>query len=154
MHRAHSLIHSIFRDFGREEDLMLHEMASAWGGLFQPPLSLHTAPAFLKKGQLLINVDSAQWLQEISFHTEEMIKKLDSFGVKDIRLRVGRVRQSDPERRRKGKNAAQENKSARRALSAVEKSLISDLTSPVKDPELKDSIQRALKSALEAKGKR
>ncbi len=153
MHKAHSLIHSIFRDFGREEDLRLHEMASAWGGLFQPPLSLHTAPAFLKKGQLLINVDSAQWLQEISFHTEEMIKRLDSFGVKDIRLRVGRVRHADPERR-KGKNAAQETRSARRALSAVEKSLISDMTSPVKDPELKDSIQRALKSAFEAKGRR
>lgn len=45
--------------------------------------------------QLTINVDSPQWLHEISFYKEDIIKKLHIFGVKDIRLRVGRVRPNE-----------------------------------------------------------
>ncbi|MBI4824071.1 MAG: DUF721 domain-containing protein [Nitrospirae bacterium] len=92
MQRAGSVIHSIIKDLGMEDNLCLYRMKSEWHSLFQPPVCLHMSPSSLSEAHLTINVDSPQWLQEISFYKEDIIRKLHGFGVKDIRLRVGRVR--------------------------------------------------------------
>lgn len=87
MKRADSAIYHIVKDMGMEDALKLHRINKLWNTLFQEPLSLHTSPSRLSKGQLVINVDSPVWLQEISFYKADIIKKLSRFGVKDIRLK-------------------------------------------------------------------
>ncbi len=38
-----------------------------------------------------MNVDSNVWLQELKFYKEDILKKLSSYGVKTLKLRLGRV---------------------------------------------------------------
>ncbi|MDP2167008.1 MAG: DUF721 domain-containing protein [Thermodesulfovibrionales bacterium] len=89
MERAGLQIHSIMKGLGLEDGLRFYRIMSCWDETFQPPLSLHMRPARLKEAELLINVDSPLWLQQISFLKEDIIGRLGPFGVKKIRLRLG-----------------------------------------------------------------
>jgi len=90
--RAGSLIDSIMKDLGLSEGVALSRIKSNWPELFQPPLVYHMSPSALREAELLLNVDSPEWLQQLSFYREEILKRLGPFGVKEVRFRLGRVR--------------------------------------------------------------
>lgn len=92
MQRAGSALSPVLKELGMESAIALHRLRGQWGSLFGEALSLHARPVSLSGGRLLINVDSPVWLQELSFLKADMAEKLKGFGVKDIRLRLGRIR--------------------------------------------------------------
>lgn len=91
MERAGSIVRSIVRDLGMEEGLQLSKIKRGWPELFRPPLGLHMSPVALKDSELLLNVDSPEWLQQISFLKADVLGRLVPFGVSEIRLKLGRV---------------------------------------------------------------
>jgi predicted nucleic acid-binding Zn ribbon protein len=71
----------------------------AWEGMVGKDVAKHTNPAFLKKGILMVGVDSSAWAYELSTHLKSlMLKKINQGlgreAVKDIHFRVGGLRKS------------------------------------------------------------
>jgi hypothetical protein len=132
--RAESALEPLIRELGLESALRLHIIGSRWGSLFPGSVSLHSAPSMLKDGELLVNVDSPAWLHEISYHRAGIIVKLRSLGVKDIRLRLGRV----------GKAPRAVPSSPEKRLPEKDSPFVDEVVSGIKDPELRASIRGAL----------
>jgi hypothetical protein len=91
MNRADSLLRPLIIDLGIEGAVRLDEIKRSWNTLFREPLSFHMTPAAFSSGELLIIVDSPVWLQELKFYKEDITGKLNHYGVKTVRFRLGRI---------------------------------------------------------------
>ena len=137
------IISPILRESGLEEGVRLNLIKSRWDGLFREPLSHHLYPVSLKDGELLMNVDSPVWLQEVTLHKEEILKVLKPFNVKEIRFRHGRSGF-----RRQGNRERQEDKRLNKGLSPESLNFIDETIGPLEDSELKDAIRSAMEKSL------
>ncbi|MCE5195046.1 MAG: DUF721 domain-containing protein [Nitrospiraceae bacterium] len=139
MRRADFLLAPILRNIGISEDVHLLKIKMEWSEIFEKPLSFHTSPAALKESELLINVDSAVWMQELSFYKETIVKKLNRFGIKSVRLKIGRVfpykKQSGP-------------KPEMRRMTIDDKAFIENTVSVIPEEDLKVQIKKAIEKSL------
>ncbi|MEW6571431.1 MAG: DciA family protein [Nitrospirota bacterium] len=137
MHRADSLLASFIEEQGLQEKVRLENIKKDWHKLFNKPLSLHMYPSVLTGGELLLNVDSHVWLNELNYCKGDIVRKLSCHGVRNVRLRLGRVRKAVmPGAQKKGLKD--------RALSADEISFIEEMTSFVQDERLRSVLQSAM----------
>lgn len=142
-----SLLSHTLKKFGLEEKLKLLSVQKAWHEIFSAPLSLHTYPAELKNGELLVNVDSPVWLQQLKFFKQDMIKKLHGYDIREIVFRRGRVYSKGAgEQRAQGLKNAEPSKP--RTLEPSETEWIGQIISDIHDPELKESMRKAIEKAL------
>jgi hypothetical protein len=142
--RTGDLLIPIIKNLGIEDNLRLAEIKKDWNNLFKDPLSLHMFPSKLSEGEILINVDSAVWLQELNYYKDDILKKLNKYGVKEARLRLGKVQ----------KNISSEVKSKKlkaRRFSVQELSYIDQVVLKINDPELREIVRRALEKAIASK---
>lgn len=139
MKRADSLLTPLIRNLGIEDAVRLGHIKKEWACVFERPVSLHMSPANLKEGELLINVDSPVWLQQLSFYKETIIKKLHPFGIKAVRFKLGRVL---PEKKQ------DKTIPKRQALTAKEHSYIEETVSSIPDQELRDRIKKAIEKSI------
>lgn len=139
MERADSLLTPLIRNLGIEDAVRQGYIKKEWACIFERPVSLHMSPANLKEGELLINVDSPVWLQQLSFYKETIIKKLHPFGIKTVRFKLGRVL---PEKKQ------DKTTSRRQALTTNEHSYIEETVSSIPDQELKDRIKKAIEKSI------
>lgn len=139
-----TLIAPFLREFRMEEAVRFEGIKGAWGNIFREPLSLHMSPVSLKKGELLINVDSPLWLQQLSFLKNQIIDNLSPFEVKDLRFRVGRV-VSAPN------NAAQSSSARNRFLGSDALREIENVVSGINDDNIKEGIRKAMEKSLSAR---
>ena len=141
MKRVGSLLRHLIKNLDIEEGVRLAEIRKNWQFLFQKPLPCHMAPSRLAGGDLLLNVDSPIWLQELNIHREEILRKLRPFGVRSVRFRLGKVSAvTTPE--------AKSQKTKPRTLNAEECSYIEQTTSQIHDDRLKGTIKTALERAI------
>ncbi len=89
--RIGALIAHLVREMGMEEAVRFEEIKKKWEDIFGEPLSLHMYPSRLQRGELLINVDSPLWLQQLSFLKTQIIRNLAPFEIRDIRFRIGKL---------------------------------------------------------------
>ncbi|MDP3260906.1 MAG: DUF721 domain-containing protein, partial [Thermodesulfovibrionales bacterium] len=68
MKRADSLLAPLIKNLKLEDAVKLGRIKTGWADIFEKPVSLHMFPAMLKEGELLINVDSPMWMQQLSFY--------------------------------------------------------------------------------------
>lgn len=115
-----------------------------WSRLFNEPLSLHTYPVELKDGELLINVDSPLWLQELKFFKGDMLGKLRAYRIASIRFKHGRVYRS---RRTAPATGTPDTAHGKKGISASEREWIEQIVSEIKDPELRDHLRALLEKA-------
>jgi hypothetical protein len=144
VNRIGGLLSPLLKGLGIEEAVRLEGIKGEWTNIFREPLSLHMHPSRLKNGELLINVDSAVWLQQISFYRAEIIGKLGPFGIKDVRFRIGRAgtgRKPQSERPQQGKSR----------LDGDAMRQIEETVSGMEDSPVKESIRRAMAKALAKK---
>ncbi len=141
MKRADSLLTPFIRELGIEDGVKLAEIRRNWYNLFDKPLSYHMSPFILSKGEILLNVDSPVWLQELTFYKEDIIKKMSSYGVKTVRFRLGRVSI-------KVKSGIQGQKSRVEQLTTEELSYIEETVSKINDEKLKETVQKAMKKSF------
>ncbi len=144
MKKLGDLISPLVREFGMEEAVRFEEIRKDWGDLFNEPLSLHMFPSHLQKGELLINVDSPLWLQQLTFLKAQIIKNLARFGIKDVRFRIGKV--AAPRNRK-----AQPLHPASPALRSDSLRQIEDTVEKIDDSVIKESIRKAMGKALSSR---
>ncbi len=139
METAGSLISPLLRRLGIDEEVRLRRIRNDWHTLFEKPLSQHMSPSKLLEGDLLLSVDSPAWMQQLGFCKKEILKKLEAYGIKDLRFRIGRVSQ---------KNSPESPNSAPVELSREEALFISELLSGVNDDVLRESIKKSIEKSL------
>ncbi|MCL5024424.1 MAG: DUF721 domain-containing protein [Nitrospirae bacterium] len=144
MKRLAPLISPLLRGLGIEEAVRLEAMKKEWRELFPEPLSLHMFPSVLKDGELLINVDSPVWLQQLTLLKSEISKKLIGLGVKDVRFKRGRT---CPEKR----PPSEARHSRRISLDADAVRLIEETVSEIKDAPTRESARRAMERSFAGK---
>jgi hypothetical protein len=139
--RADSLLKPLIKDLGIEEGVRLSEMRQKWNVLFQEPLSHHISPSLFTGGELLLNVDSPVWLQELKFYKEDIIRKLSSYGVKAVRFRLGRIVTTE-------KSGVRNERREVKPLKTDERSFIDKAISGITDENLKVTLKTTMKKAI------
>ncbi len=137
MFRVDLILNRFIENNGIHESIRLLEMKKDWNKLFAKPLSLHMFPSVLSEGNLIINVDSNIWLQELNFYKDEIIKKLHPYGVKNVRFRLGKILKQT-------KSGFKSQKIKNYSLPPEELSYIEEILSFVNDSELREKIRNAM----------
>ncbi len=143
MRRTDTILDPIIRDLGIEGGIKLARITSQWNTLFKEPLSHHMSPSSLSGDELIINVDSHVWLQELTFFKEDITRKLTSYQIKGIRFRLGRV---DLRVRKIAEKAERKD----RQITALDQSFIEDAVKKIADSELKNTVRRTIAKAMTA----
>lgn len=143
MKRADVLLKPLVRDLGLDEGIRLAQIKSQWHSIFQKPLAYHMSPSSLSGHELLLNVDSPVWLQELKFYHEDIIKKLAPYRVRAVRLRLGRV---NPFVNQEGEKEGLKGK----PLTASDQTFIEETVSNIEDEALKEVIKKAIAKAMKA----
>jgi len=139
--RADSLLSPFIRELGIEDGVKLAEIKRNWCNLFNKPLSYHMSPLILSKGEILLNVDSPVWLQELNFYKEDIIKKMSSYGIKAVRFRLGRVSRNQ-------QSAVSSRQSAVKQLTNEEHTFVRDVVSKIGDDLLKGTVKTAIEKSI------
>jgi hypothetical protein len=139
--RADSLIIPLVKELRIEDGIRLIELKKNWDNLFDEPLSSHMSPHKLSAEEILLNVDSPVWLQELNFYKKNIIDRLSSYGIREIRFRLGRIL-----KRTKYRVKCQEARVTN--LSTKELSYIENAVSQINDEELSKTIRRAIEKAF------
>ncbi|MGD1076082.1 MAG: DUF721 domain-containing protein [Thermodesulfovibrionales bacterium] len=147
MNKIGNLLSPFVKSLGLEGALQLEAIETEWTKIFGEPLSLHTCPANLQNGGLLIHVDSPVWLQQISFYTDDIVKKLRPFGVKEVRLRLGKIRA------RKKTLTPESAEIQYVSLDSDTLHYIEDLVSGINDRELRECITQAMEKSFSRRTK-
>ncbi|NWF99220.1 MAG: DUF721 domain-containing protein [Nitrospirae bacterium] len=142
MKRLDILLAPLIKNFDLEDGARLSRLKKNWYNIFHPPLVSHIYPLNFSEGELLINVDSPAWMQELKFFRNEIISKLDSYGVKSIRFRIGRVQATTYNKN--SKIFKKENKK----LSDEEIIYIENTISQITEKELREKIRTAIEKAV------
>jgi predicted nucleic acid-binding Zn ribbon protein len=79
----------------------LANIAADWRQVCGETVARHCAPADLRDGVLSIVVDSPAWMQQLSFLKAELLEKLQTHGIEDIRFTRGKLPGSSGMSRRK-----------------------------------------------------
>lgn len=145
MEKAGSLLEPVVRRLGIESGVRLSRIRSDWSILFDKPLSLHMFPSRLTDGELLLNVDSPVWAQQLNFYKNQITAKLSGYGVREIRFRIGKV---SPVRSREEKSAKLPE------LSAEEAHFIEGLVDTINDTEIRNAVRGAAEKSLRTKKKK
>lgn len=140
MKRVDSLLAPLIKNLKLEDAVKLGRIRAGWADIFEKPVSLHMFPAMLKEGELLINVDSPIWMQQLSFYKDKIADKLQGFGVKAVRLRLGKV---IPWEKEKGEKIL-----LHKSITADVRSYIEKTVSPIRDEELREGIKKAIEKSI------
>jgi hypothetical protein len=141
-----SLIAPLVREFGMEETVRFEKLKYEWGNIFGEPLSLHMYPVRLNKGELLINVDSPVWLQQLTFLKAQITTRLISFEVRDVRFRIGRAVGAQKREPRFRPGTVQ-------PLSSDALKQIENTVAEIDDAEMKETIRKAMVRSFSASKK-
>ncbi len=141
MERTSSLLEPVFVKLGIAEGVRLIRIKTDWDKIFDKPLSLHMWPSKYSEGSLLLNVDSPVWVHQLTYHKSAILKKLGVYGVRDIRLRVGKI-----SRKAQPVSVVYDVP----GLSPEDSSFISGLVSGIGDAELREAIKGAAKKSFQA----
>ena len=93
----------------------------------------------------MLHADSPAWVQEMGYRKAELISRLSEFGVREINLRLGRVR---PETKRKKESAP-----PKRMLSPDEESFVEEVCGKIADAETREAAKRAVSRSITSKKK-
>jgi len=139
-----SLCAPFIRELGIQDAVRLAAVRRDWDTIFSQPLSSHMSPCTLSHGEILLNVDSPVWLQELQYHKKEILGKMRPYGITSMRFKIGRVSSTiSRDKRHKG--------SRFKTLTAEEISLVEDTVSQIDDEELRATLQKAMKRSLSAR---
>jgi hypothetical protein len=143
MERVGGPIESLARDLGLWGGVKLHRIRVAWSALFDSPdsrFSEHIEPVSLELGRLVVNVESSLWLTKVHYYKNDMLRKLEPYGVRYLTLRVGEVpERKKRDRKKRLKHGPPEGEDA---------ALIESLTRCLPDAELKLAAKRAVARSM------
>ncbi len=139
MERISKAFELIIRNLGLEKALTVENLRKNWGAVLGDTIAVHTAPAFLKERQLLISVDSPEWLHELQYHKPLILSKLRSYDITSVRFKIGKIRRhpAPPSGRNTGN-----------AVSDQVKDFAVGTSEKIKDAHLRDQIRKTIERSL------
>lgn len=142
------LLGAILRGTPAEKRLKEGRIWLVWESAVGSRIASHAAPAAFRDGTLTLTVDSAPWMQQLSFLKRELIAKVNGeLGedlVKDLYMKGGRVKAAAP--------AEKPAPVKRRELSDEEQAWIAEQSVSVTDPDLRAVFESLIKKDLENRG--
>jgi len=145
MEKAGPLLGPVLRRLGIEAGVSLARIKNDWHRIFDKTLSAHMYPSQFSEGELLLNVDSPIWIQQLGFYKKEIVLKLGAYGVREVRFRIGRVGRTE-----QVKEAAP----APAELTAEEKEFVEGLLETIGDEGLRGAVKAAAEKSLRMKKER
>jgi hypothetical protein len=142
--KVDSLCLPLIRGLGLNDAVRLAAIKRDWDALFSQPLCSHMSPCKVSNGEILLNVDSPVWLQELQYHKEKILGKLRSYGITSMRFKIGRVSRSTSRKKK-------DEKPRFKTLTPEEISLVEETAAQVDDKELRETLQKAMKRSLSAR---
>jgi len=139
MQKIGQILPSLISNFGIEEAVTLKFLRKKWNDLFGSPVTEHAFPKELKDGILFVTVNSHVWLTQLKLLKEEFLKKLHTYGIKDVEFRFGRIYRKNEEKRDE-KNTAN--------LSPEQQEWMKDIMKNIKDDEIKITAESLIKKYL------
>jgi hypothetical protein len=132
----------LLRNLGLESGVRLALIRNDWHEIFDEQITAQLFPVSLSDRELLLHVSSPIWMQQCSFHKGEILKKLSSYDVQNVRFRLGRI----PQKKQRTSPPRKPSE-----LTSENRSFITGLLSEVSDENLKEAIKKALEKSLTAK---
>ena len=150
MHRpaaVSALLGAVLRGTPVEKRLHEGRIWQVWEEAVGSRIATHAVPAAFRDGTLTLTVDSAPWMQQLTYLKQELIAKVNAeLGeemVKEIFMKAGRVSVPVPSVPWVQK---------RRQLSPDELSWIAEQSQSVSDPDLRAVFERLIKKDRENRG--
>ena len=141
------LLSAILRGTPAEKRLKEGRIWVVWESAVGSRIASHAVPAAFRDGTLTLSVDSAPWMQQLSFLKRELIAKVNGeLGeemVKDIYMKAGKIKLAAP--------AEKPQAVKRRELSEEERSWITEQSESVADPDLRAVFESIIRKDLEGK---
>lgn len=111
-----------------------------WDEAVGSGIAIHAQPIAFRDGTLTLSVDSAPWMQQLTYLKRDLIAKVNErLGeemVKEIYMKAGKIASVPAQKPHKPK---------RRELTDEERSLIKEQIESVSDPELRAVFERLIK---------
>lgn len=142
MKKTGAVLDPLLKNLGLESGVRLARIKHDWYAIFDEQITSNLFPVSFSDRELLLYVTSPIWMQQFSFHKSELIKKLSTYGVQDIRFRLGRIPQ-------KKQNILPAHKAPE--LTPENKFFITELLSDMSDENLKETIKKAVTKSLTSK---
>lgn len=142
MHTLQEILRKLVKNYGIESGAVLNSIRRNWNEIVGKTIAVHTAPDTIKNRTLSVKVDTPQWMHHLSFFKEDIIEKLKSYNVQDIRFRIGRLSQQTI------KSPEQDDL----ILSGDDQRYLENTINTVKDEELKKKFKSLISHGL-TKGK-
>lgn len=135
------LLNAVLRGTPAEKRLHEGRIWMVWEQAVGTRIASHASPAAFRDGTLTLTVDSAPWMQQLTYLKKELIAKVNEQlreeMVTDIYMKGGRVVVPPP--------AAAPPVDRRRQLSAEELAWITEQAQSVADPELRAVFESLIK---------
>jgi hypothetical protein len=138
MKKAEAVLGPMLKRLGIESGVRLERIRTDWFSIFEADLSSHMYPASCADRELLLNVDSPVWMQQLTYYRKDNIGKLGPYGIANVRFRIGKLQ----------KKKQQQGRKKVRQLSADDLSFASSVVSDIADEQLKESIRKAIEKSL------
>jgi len=144
MKKVDSLCIPLIRGLGLDDALRLAEIKRDWDTLFGQPLCYHMVPCKVSGSEVLLNVDSPVWLQELQYHKKKILGKLSPYRIKSMRFKIGRVSRTVSRNTR--------NEEPRfKTLTPEEVAIVEHTVSQLNEKEMRETVQKAMKKSLSAR---
>lgn len=144
MHRVGGILRRFISEYGLESGLTLEKIKNHWLKLVGRTIAEHTSPNDIKGKTIFILVDTPQWMHHLSFYKDEIIEKLMSYNINDVRFRLGRLPEETDFRAEKNNIL----------LSEEDSQYIENAVSGLKDDELREKMRLLFTRALTNRKKR
>lgn len=143
MHRpaaVSDLLGAFLRGTPAEKRLSEGRIWVVWDEAVGARIAVHAQPCAFREGTLTVTVDSAPWMQQLSYLKKDLIAKvngaLEEELVTDIFMKAGRIAP---------RTAAKPKAVKQRALSEEEIALVTEQAALVQDPELRAIFENLIK---------
>jgi predicted nucleic acid-binding Zn ribbon protein len=134
------LLGAFLRGTPAEKRLVEGRIWVVWDQAVGERIALHAQPSAFREGTLTVTVDSAPWMQQLTYLKKDLIAKVNGeLGcemVKEIFMKGGRI--APPKTKRPAPVQ-------QRQLTAAEHAEIAAQTSSISDPELRTILERLIK---------
>ena len=139
------LLSAVLRGTPAEKRLDEGRIWQVWEQAVGSRIASHARPSAFRDGALTLTVDSAPWMQQLTYLKQELIAKVNGElreeMVKEIYMKAGPVKPAAP--------AAAPWVQKRRELSAEELAWIKEQALSVEDPDLREVFESLLKKDRE-----
>jgi len=99
MQSLHNILNTFVKEYGLEGGIVLNSIQNQWEHIAGQTVAAHTFPDTVKGKILTLIVDTPQWLHHLSFYKDEIVSKLKSYNVTEVRFKLGKLPENSKETR-------------------------------------------------------